>query len=124
MFDGASAAAPIVETAPSQAETGPRRMLHVVNERRPRTRAECQDGPRPCLFVSCRFHLYVDVTAKGGLRLNFPDLEVWELPETCALDVAERGGMKLAELSDLMRISRQRGRQLIDGALAKVKVRL
>lgn len=91
---------------------------------RPTTRAECRQAARPCLFVSCRFHLYVDVTARGGLRLNFPDLEVWELPETCALDVAERGALKLAEVSDLMNISRQRGRQLIDGALAKVWARL
>src|SRR5690606_3867534 len=27
---------------------------------KPRTRAECVDGPRPCPFVSCRHHLYVD----------------------------------------------------------------
>jgi len=31
----------------------------------------------------------------GAIKLNFPDLEVWEMTETCALDVADRGGTTL-----------------------------
>jgi hypothetical protein len=75
------------------------------------------DGERPCLFVSCRHHLYVDVSPKGGLKLNFPDLEVDGLTETCALDVADRGGSTLEEVGALMNLTRERVRQIEQRAL-------
>jgi len=31
----------------------------------------------------------------GSIKLNFPDKEIWEMEETCALDVADRGGITL-----------------------------
>jgi len=66
---------------------------------RPKTRAECLDGARPCPFVSCQHHLFLDVSPRtGAIKLNFPDLEVWEMTETCALDVADRGGTTLEEV--------------------------
>src|SRR5688572_23421296 len=41
---------------------------------KPRTRAECADGPRPCPFISCKHHLYVDVSPRtGAIKLNFPE---------------------------------------------------
>jgi hypothetical protein len=58
---------------------------------RPSTRGECREGVRPCPFVGCRHHLYLEVSKGGGLRLNFPELEPHELTESCSLDVAERG---------------------------------
>lgn len=79
---------------------------------RPQTRAECVDGHRPCPFVSCT-HLYLDVTPEtGSLKLNFPDLEVDELAETCALDVADRGPHTLEDVGDLLNITRERARQI------------
>ena len=33
-----------------------------------------------------------------SLKLNFPNLEVWEMAETCSLDVADNGGATLDEL--------------------------
>ena len=88
---------------------------------RPRSRKECQHGIRPCPFVSCRHHLYLDVNQKrGSLKLNFPDLEVWELPETCALDVADRGGMTLEEVGEIMNLTRERIRQLEGLGLEKL----
>src|SRR5690606_10673395 len=52
---------------------------------KPRTRAECKGGPRPCPYISCKHHLFVDVSPRtGAIKLNFPDLEVWELSESCA----------------------------------------
>jgi len=83
-----------------------------LEEARPRTRAECEGGARPCPFISCRYHLYLDITASGSLRLNFPGLELEDLVETCALDVAERGGANLAELGRLLNLTRQRADQL------------
>src|SRR5215471_6033353 len=54
---------------------------------KPRTRAECADAPRPCPFVSCKHHLFIDVSPRtGAIKLNFPDLEVWDMGESCALD--------------------------------------
>ena len=80
---------------------------------KPKTRAECAQGERPCPFVSCKHHLYLDVSAKtGAIKLNFPDLEVWEMTETCALDVADRGGTTLEEVGAIMNLTRERIRQV------------
>lgn len=79
----------------------------------PATRAECAGGARPCPFVSCRYHLYLDVNPRTGtIKLNFPGLEVWELPETCALDVADRGEQTLAAVGGLLNRTRECIRQI------------
>ncbi|MEB2324769.1 MAG: sigma factor-like helix-turn-helix DNA-binding protein [Sorangiineae bacterium] len=89
---------------------------------RPRTRAECADGPRPCPFVSCKHHLYIDVSPKtGAIKLNFPDLEVWEMGESCALDVADRGGTTLEDVGAIMNLTRERIRQVEVKALARLE---
>jgi Sigma-70, region 4 len=89
---------------------------------KPRTRAECAQGERPCPFVSCKHHLYLDVSAKtGAIKLNFPDLEVWEMTETCALDVADRGGTTLEEVGAIMNLTRERIRQVEVKGLAKLE---
>jgi hypothetical protein len=88
---------------------------------RPGTRADCSDAPRPCPFVSCQHHLYLDVSARtGAIKLNFPDLEVWEMSETCALDVADRGGTTLEEVGAIMNLTRERIRQVEVKGLAKL----
>lgn len=96
--------------------------LAIVDAARPSTRAQCRDGPRPCLFVSCRFHLYLDVNElTGAMKLNFPHLQPWELAESCALDIAERGGMSLEELGALLNVTRERARQIEITAIGKLK---
>src|SRR3984957_9957175 len=35
-----------------------------VDVERPQTRADCASGERPCPFVSCKHHLFLDVSAK------------------------------------------------------------
>jgi len=88
---------------------------------KPRTRSECIDGIRPCPFVSCKHHLYLDVSSRtGAIKLNFPDLEVWEMNETCALDIADRGGTTLEEVGAIMNLTRERIRQVEVKALAKL----
>jgi hypothetical protein len=88
---------------------------------KPNTRAECVDGPRPCPYVSCKHHLYLDVSARtGAIKLNFPDLEVWDMNETCALDIADRGGTTLEEVGAIMNLTRERIRQVEVKALAKL----
>ncbi len=89
---------------------------------KPRTRAECADGPRPCPYVSCKHHLYIDVSPRtGAIKLNFPDLDVWEMTESCALDVADRGGTTLEDVGAIMNLTRERIRQVEVKALAKLE---
>ena len=78
--------------------------------------------PRPCPFVSCSHHLYLDVNpASGAIKLNFPHLEVWEMKETCALDVADRGGITLEEVGDILNLTRERIRQVEVRGLGKMR---
>ena len=89
---------------------------------KPRTRIECRNVERPCPFVSCRWHLYLDVNpTTGSIKLNFPDLEVWELAESCALDVADRGGTTLEDTGELMNLTRERIRQVELRGLEKMR---
>jgi hypothetical protein len=94
----------------------------VEDIQKPVTRADCGNGERPCPFVSCKHHLYLDVSARtGAIKLNFPDLEVWEMNETCALDVADRGGTTLEEVGAIMNLTRERIRQVEVKGLAKLQ---
>ena len=89
---------------------------------KPQTRAECMDGERPCPYVSCKHHLYLDVNPNtGSIKLNFPDLEVWEMSESCALDIADRGGLTLEEVGDIVNLTRERVRQVEMRGLLKLK---
>ena len=89
---------------------------------KPRTREECVEGPRPCPFVSCKHHLFIDVSPRtGAIKLNFPDLEVWDMGESCALDVADRGGTTLEDVGAIMNLTRERIRQVEVKALAKLE---
>lgn len=88
---------------------------------RPHRRSECAKGPRPCPWVSCRFHLYLDINPESGsIKLNFPDREVWEMEETCALDVADRGGITLEEVGEILNLTRERIRQVEVAGLEKL----
>ena len=87
------------------------------------SRAECGSGERPCPFVACKHHLYLDVNPEtGSIKLNFPDLEVWEMKETCALDVADRGGITLEEVGEILNLTRERIRQVEVRGLLKLKM--
>lgn len=72
--------------------------------------------------MSCRHNLALDVNDQtGSIKLNFPDREVWELPETCALDIADRGGITLEEVGQVAGITRERVRQIEDKILLKLR---
>jgi len=88
---------------------------------RPRLRRDCVNGPRPCRFLSCTHHLMLEVSAWGGLLTNHPGLELEELEESCALDVAERGEHTLECVGKYLGITRERARQIEVLALSKLR---
>ncbi len=94
---------------------------------RPRVRSECQSGPRPCPWVGCRYHLYLDLYTTGdpakpvpGLIIHHSDKEPTELRDTCLLDLAGRGPLTLAEIGEIFDLSRERVRQIESSALRKL----
>lgn len=97
-------------------------LLTELQGSRPKSRADCINSPRPCVFVSCKYNLYLDVNPEtGSIKLNFPDKEIWELEYTCALDVAEKGGITLEEVGEIMNLTRERIRQVETRGLEKVR---
>jgi len=98
-------------------------MYPPVDIPRPKTRADCREEMRPCPWVACKHHLYLDINPEtGSIKINFPDLEPWELKHTCALDVAERGGITLEEVGEIMNLTRERIRQVEVRGLLKLKM--
>jgi hypothetical protein len=108
---------------------------------RPTTYGECLrrdlgTAAQPCAFVSCVYHLYLDVDEdNGSIKLNFPDREPDELAATCALRVAggegpagsreplepSEGAWSLEAVAALMNIHRQRVHQIEDKTLAALR---
>ena len=107
----------------SKAELNRGRELYPEEEYwRPQSRGECAQMDRPCPFISCKYHLYIDVhPVRGSIKINFPDMEVWEMKETCALDIADRGGITLEEVGEIMNLTRERVRQVETQGLSKLQ---
>lgn len=102
---------------------------------RPQTRGDCLEGgmnaARPCPYVGCRHHLYLDVNpGDRSIKLNFPGLDLEDLPATCVLDVVDemrQAGLKEVSIPDTQRHmnlwSEERVRQITTEALEKLRVR-
>ena len=90
---------------------------------RPRTRADCVNGPRPCPWVGCRWHLYLEVKPNGSIRFLHPGRELEDLRDTCALDVAGRGGVSLVEVGELLQCTRSRAQQMVERALERLRAK-
>ncbi len=78
----------------------------------PRTRGDCLPGgsnaARPCQWITCRWYLP---------RMT-PNPKF-----TCALDVADSGGVTLEEVGELMGITRERVRQIEEKVMRRIKQR-
>lgn len=104
--------------------------------RRPTRRGECLEArgvddfgaPNPCPFVSCRYHLYLDVRdTAGAIAYGHPTVPVEELERlttTCALDVADNGPKTLRDVAHLLGVSRKRVRQIQEVAVKKYRLAL
>ncbi|MBA2543308.1 MAG: DNA-binding protein [Deltaproteobacteria bacterium] len=88
---------------------------------RPVTRADCREQVGPCPWVACKHHLYLDINPlTGSIKINFPDLEPWELKHTCALQVAEAGALTLEQVGEITNLTRERVRQVEFVGLSKL----
>jgi len=76
----------------------------------PRTRGDCVDGPRPCPWLSCRYHLGLPFEGKRRSA------------NTCSLDVADQGGLIQSELADELGLSKARVQQIEATALLKFRL--
>jgi len=90
--------------------THPARKVHhslpiVKDSKLPSTRADCIGGPRPCPHERCRYHLADD---RHG-------------PETCVLDVVDRGEQSLEVVGAVLGISKQAVQQAEARALMKIQ---
>lgn len=114
----------------------PRRALRVLDNLppapeadRPRTRGDCVDGPRPCPWYGCRYHLGLDLTANPPPKQPTihlagqvtAEIELLDLPETCALDVAARGEHDREQVGVVMGLYRESVRQIELQALEKMR---
>jgi Sigma-70, region 4 len=95
-------------------------LLRLPVVQRPKVRSECECVVRPCPWVTCRYHLAIDVS-RGAARVNFPDLPPSEMVHSCALDVAEYGGLDLAEVGEMLNVTMERARQIEERALDKIR---
>lgn len=95
----------------------------------PESRSECIGGPRPCPLVSCRFHLLLDVASDGRLnRARDFDENAAEsildalqaMPETCALDVADRGGSTSKEIGEMIGVRRDTVESMVSNAARRL----
>ena len=92
-----------------------------VERERPKNRSECKDGARPCPYVGCKYHLYLDVKPHTGtIKFNHKEKEPWELEHSCALDVADKGALTLHEVGVLIGLTRERIRQCEEEAIGKM----
>jgi hypothetical protein len=97
---------------------------------RPRVRADCEHAVRPCPWAGCRWHLLNVRHSDGRLEVGGLVLEaeadgatvdvfteaaaeaVVNLPESCALDLADQDGMSQHEVGAVLGVSGARVGQL------------
>lgn len=105
------------------------RLLSEHDAQRPRKRGDCVDGPRPCPWVGCAYHLFLHVTKSGKIIHRSDVSEVEQLRQSCALDVADAVAESGEALSDrdlarLLGLSKATAEAIIRSAEESAKVAL
>ena len=90
---------------------------------RPKTRGDCVERRRPCPFVGCRHHLFMEVTPAGSIKMPFGPSEdaLFEMAETCSLDVADRGDHDMNRIGQYLGVTAARVQQEVADALKKLR---
>lgn len=110
-------------------------------------RPDCIDGPRPCVKCRCRHHNLLEVSEHGVLEVNAkrlkpgrkravdipPESQWWverwtdlavellfEMEETCSLDVALRGGQTFEAIGKILGVTKQSARKICLSGLRKL----
>lgn len=100
-----------------------------ANVRRlPLVRGICEPGDGICPLITCKHHLFLDVSPKtGSIKFNFPDLieddgtiRFEDMPATCVLDIADSGPITLEKTGEILNMTRERVRQVDCRAMAKL----
>ncbi len=108
----------LVDAIPEEEYAG---LCEELERIRPRTRADCKQVRRPCIFVGCRYHLGLTINLKtGDYHINSKD-GLFRMEESCVLDVASRGASTLDVVGKALNVTRERVRQIEDKALRKLK---
>jgi len=108
------------------------KVFDVLQAMRPKTRGDCAEGERPCPWWSCQYHigaerLRVALKARGARESDrdVTDEElldiIYTLPYSCLLDVADDGGTTLAEIGEMLDLTRERVRQIEEQALDELR---
>lgn len=94
-----------------------------MNDRDGRECPRLHGDEGPCPYVGCKYHLWCDITPDGSLRVTHPQVDPWDMPVTCALDVAADGGAALEDIAASEGITRERIRQILMRAISKLAAR-
>jgi len=93
---------------------------------RPKTRLDCLPGgpneQRPCPWLSCKYHLGLEVSEAGTLYVN-PEWD--DGRPTCSLDLVARNGKHtLEEVAMVFDLTRERVRQIEDRVQPRLRRKL
>ncbi len=97
---------------------------------------------RPCPYVGCKYHLALDtrnetLSLVGSRSIDLSrgrggdTFDAWsdglvatleEMPETCALDVTDAGALNLSQIGKLLKLCRERVRQIEEKGLSALEV--
>lgn len=102
--------------------------------RRPVTRGECVDGPRPCIWTRCRYHLERDDAIGERRYRGIHHAEAMQrrrednIEDSCALDVADhladnRATASEEDVARLLGVTKQRVQQIERSAMKKLALR-
>lgn len=79
---------------------------------RPKYRGECP-VERPCPFVGCRYHTYLDFDEESGsMKINFANYDPMDMRISCSLDIADMGGTSSGTIAQQLNLSPERIRQI------------
>lgn len=89
----------------------------------PKTRGDCENGPRPCSFVSCRQHLWLVLQQDrpgNPARGAQGETTLRPIGASCTLDVAVKAH-SIAETADILGVVPTRIHQIESVALRKAR---